>query len=218
MPHPGAVTERVSGEGREGAARRRRECRGRRAGHAEAAQQARRAAEEPGGEHGDGGCGGGGCGGGHGGSADARYISAAVASPAVRSGRPPLYASATADTVRLPSALHVSASYLVSLSGRTVGSSAYMSETGFICSRACRWRGRESPVVLGVGVGRGRGRRGVCSSEHSVHLEESCSEKGGSGFTFFRVPGSDQDQVFIGFVLRDQVFIGSVLRRSARLQ
>jgi hypothetical protein len=87
VPHPGAVTERVAGEGREGATRRRRECRGRRAGHAEAAQQARRAAEEePGGEHGGG---GGGCGGGHGGSAEARYISAAVASPAVRSGRPP---------------------------------------------------------------------------------------------------------------------------------
>ena len=107
VPHPGAVTERVADEGREAAARRRRECRVRRAGHAEAAQQARRAAEEePGGEHGGG---SGGCGGGHGGSAEARYISAAVASPAVRSGRPPLYASATADTVRLPSTVHVGA-------------------------------------------------------------------------------------------------------------
>lgn len=45
VPHPGAVTERVAGEGQEALARRRECGPGRRAGHAEEAQQARRAAK-----------------------------------------------------------------------------------------------------------------------------------------------------------------------------
>jgi hypothetical protein len=85
VSHPGAVTELLGADERLGAPERWR-GRGRRAGgeaEAEAAQQVRRAAEEPGREDGGGGVG---CGGGHGGSECEVYISA-VASPAVRSGR-----------------------------------------------------------------------------------------------------------------------------------
>ena len=90
-------------------------------------------------------------------------------------GTAPLYASATADTVRLPSALHVCDSYLVSLPGGTEGRSAHMSMTGFFAYELVV--GEAGRVRSYWASGWGGGGQLVASSEHSVHLEESCSQK-----------------------------------------